>query len=148
MDAPTAGEPCKLLASAVKMTSENGASELTELLDVSAYPVKQNNPLTTTVNGLRRERETGFEPATSSLGSNNTTDVTYTDKGLTSTPSPACTAACTSEAENVNADAPNASQGNAGEGIVPTGLLSDLAAIAAKLSPADRARLTQLLQGE
>ncbi len=35
---------------------------------VTACPVKQNNPLTTAVNGLLRERETGIEPATTSLG--------------------------------------------------------------------------------
>ena len=38
-------------------------------LAASAYPVKRNNPLTTAVNGLLRERETGIEPATTSLGS-------------------------------------------------------------------------------
>jgi len=34
----------------------------------SADLVKQNNPLTTGVNGLHSERETGIEPATTSLG--------------------------------------------------------------------------------
>ena len=37
--------------------------------DVSVYAVKRKKPLTTGVNGFRKERETGFEPATSSLGS-------------------------------------------------------------------------------
>jgi hypothetical protein len=36
---------------------------------VSACPVKQSNPLTIAVNGLVEERETGIEPATTSLGS-------------------------------------------------------------------------------
>jgi len=39
------------------------------VIAVSACPVIRNNPLTITVNGLQVERETGFEPATSSLGS-------------------------------------------------------------------------------
>ncbi len=36
---------------------------------VTPYHVKTNNPLISRVNGLQKERETGFEPATSSLGS-------------------------------------------------------------------------------
>jgi hypothetical protein len=37
--------------------------------DVKSCPVKHKSPSTTWVNGLCSERETGFEPATSSLGS-------------------------------------------------------------------------------
>ena len=37
--------------------------------DVSAYPDKRKRPLTTCVNDLFQERERGFEPPTSSLGS-------------------------------------------------------------------------------
>ena len=66
---PTPGNTRKLVATVVNMTAENEALKSPESFVVSACPVKQNNPLTTVVNGLRRERETGFEPATSSLGS-------------------------------------------------------------------------------
>ena len=48
---------------------------------------------------LLKERETGFEPATSSLGSCDVCDATATDKELTSTPPAACTSACTRSQE-------------------------------------------------
>ena len=51
------------------------------------------------------KRETGIEPATTSLGSYNDTVVSDDSKALTPTPSAACTTACTSEGENANADA-------------------------------------------
>ena len=41
----------------------------TDTFDVSACPDKRRRPLTTCVNGLFEERERGFEPPTSSLGS-------------------------------------------------------------------------------
>ena len=48
---------------------ENSAAQEREASnDVSACPDKRKRPLTTHVNGLSEERETGFEPATSSLG--------------------------------------------------------------------------------
>lgn len=59
MQAPVIGK----IASEVEKVREAGA------VAVSAYPVKKNDPLTTAVNGSHKERETGFEPATSSLGS-------------------------------------------------------------------------------
>ena len=37
--------------------------------NVSCYAAKRKQPLTSVVNGCHRERATGFEPATSSLGS-------------------------------------------------------------------------------
>jgi hypothetical protein len=93
-----------------------------------------------------------------------------------STPSAACTAACTSEAENANAgpleaaslgtsphaaDGADAHQGDEGEEIgqggaarglsavdqSPADPLAVLAAAVAKLSPADRERLAALLTG-
>ena len=65
--APTPGKPCKLL-SVVKMTADEKATEKAGSVVVSACPDKRKRPLTTRVNGLQKERETGFEPATSSLG--------------------------------------------------------------------------------
>ena len=53
-----------------------------------------------------KERETGIEPATTSLGSCNAPVASGDSKALASTPSAACTCACTSEGENANADAP------------------------------------------
>ena len=40
---------------------------IAEALDASAYPVNENSPLTSTVNGLSRVGVTGLEPVTSSL---------------------------------------------------------------------------------
>jgi len=52
----------------VAMITEQEVVNQNDSLVVSACPDKRRRPLTTRVNGLRRERETGFEPATSSLG--------------------------------------------------------------------------------
>ena len=83
-----------------------------------------------------------------------------TDSALTPTPSPVCTRVCTNTPENANADAleaaslgtppqaadaPNADQGNEGEGIDQGAPLAAIAAAIANLSPADRARLAVLL---
>ena len=46
---------------------------------------------------------TGIEPATSWLQTRESTDVSDDSKALTPTTFLACTSACTSEAENVNA---------------------------------------------
>ncbi len=51
------------------VASEVKKSMATDAIAASTCPIKLNNPLTTAVNGLRSERETGFGPATSSLGS-------------------------------------------------------------------------------
>jgi len=67
--APTTGKTCKSPATVVKMTAQERERKNAESIAVSACPVKQKKPRTTGVNGFRRERETGFEPATSSLGS-------------------------------------------------------------------------------
>ena len=49
--------------------SKNGAPRRRDMpIDVKSCPGKRKRPLTTPVNGLFEERETGFEPATSSLG--------------------------------------------------------------------------------
>ena len=76
--------------------------------------------------------------------------VSETRPKLTPTPSPVCTTACTSEAENENADAlevpppgtpsqaPDADQGNEGKGIDQGDSLAKLAAALLTLSPADR----------
>jgi hypothetical protein len=56
-------------ALAKRMRKRKAKSKATDGVDASAYPVKRNNPLTSTVNGLHQERETGIEPATTSLGS-------------------------------------------------------------------------------
>ena len=101
-----------------------------------------------------KERETGLEPATSSLGSNSNSVPSPIDKELTSTPSPVCTRVCTSEAENANAgtleaaslgtlpqaaDTIDTDQGNEDEGIDQGDPLTKLAAAIASLSPTDRA---------
>jgi hypothetical protein len=119
---------------------------------------------------------TGLEPATSRSTICGLPVTTDNLQGLTSTPSAACTAACTSEGENADAgaleaaslgtspqaaDGPDAHQGDEGKGIdqgrAARGSsaadqnqgdpLAVLAAAVAKLSPADRERLAAMLTG-
>jgi hypothetical protein len=66
---PKSDKAGKSLATVVKMATETPRDEAGATVAVSAYAVNRKKPLTTTVNGFRKERETGFEPATSSLGS-------------------------------------------------------------------------------
>lgn len=93
------------------------------------------------------ERETGIEPATTSLGSNNAPVVSDNSKALTPTPSPVCTRVCTSKPENDNADPLETDQGTDGEGIDQGDPLAKLAAALLTLSPADRDRLAAMLKG-
>jgi hypothetical protein len=106
------------------------------------------------------------------MPSSNTPVISLDSKALTSTPSDACTAACTSEPKNANADALNATssgtppqapgtldtdqgiqaaavahQGSEGEGINQGDPLARLAAELGNLSPADRERLAAMLTG-
>ena len=69
---PTTGKPCKLGSILDKATSNRGEAADIATVAVSACPacpVKAKSPLTSAVNGLYQERETGLGPATSSLGS-------------------------------------------------------------------------------
>jgi hypothetical protein len=66
---PTTGNTSILGSILDKVTAETGMEEAAGVIAASACPVKQNSPLTTAVNGLLKERETGIEPATTSLGS-------------------------------------------------------------------------------
>jgi hypothetical protein len=66
---PTRGKTRTLQSILDKVASEAHKSRATAAVDPSGYAVKQNSPLTTAVNGLFGERETGIEPATTSLGS-------------------------------------------------------------------------------
>jgi hypothetical protein len=108
----------------------------------------------------------GLEPPTPSLSSYGTHNASETGKGLTPTPSAACTAACTSEPENANAgtldadqhDQPTGDQ-DQGEGTDQGGTargssaadqgdaLTKLAAALLDLTPADRERLAAMLAG-
>jgi integrase len=67
--APTTVKTSTLQSMVDKIASEAGKSDDAKSLAVSAYVVKQKSPLTSTVNGRLCERETGIEPATTSLGS-------------------------------------------------------------------------------
>jgi hypothetical protein len=75
----------------------------------------------------------------------DTTTEPLADSALASTPSTACTNACTSEPENANA--PAADQKNEGEGIDQVDPLTALAAALLTLSPADWAKLAAMLTG-
>ncbi len=63
--APTTGKTRTLQSIMDKIASAAEESNDAEAVDVSACPVKRNNPLTTAVNGLRLVEPTGIEPATS-----------------------------------------------------------------------------------
>ena len=87
---------------------------------------------------------------TPSLSSKGTCNASDSSKALTPTPSAAWTAAWTSKPENANADAPDAHQGDKGEGTAAgpaADPLESLAAALLTLSPADRERLAAMLTG-
>ncbi len=67
--APTAGKTRTLQSIVDKIASEAEQSRATAAVAASAYPVKQNNPLTTVVNVLLRVETSGLEPPTPSLQS-------------------------------------------------------------------------------
>ena len=69
----------------------------------------------------------GLEPLTSALRTQRSSNLSDADKGLRDEPPAACTNACTSETQK---------------------LLKVLAATLKSLSDEDRARLTELIQGE
>jgi hypothetical protein len=151
---PTPGKAVTLQSILDKI--ESAAEKLSDAnaIDVTACPVKQNNPLTSAVNGLRDVGGRRLELPTPSLSSNRTHDATDTIKGFTPTPFPVCTRVCTSEPENANADTleaaslgtpPQAADADQGD------TLDKLAAALLTLLPADRERLAAMLtrhQGE
>ena len=63
-----------------------------------------------------RWRRRGLEPLTCTLRMQRHPDVSVASKGLTPTPSVACTNACTSKPENANAYPPEAGHKDQGEG--------------------------------
>jgi hypothetical protein len=67
--APTKCKRVQTGTSAVKSTGDAKSDPRRERITVSVGRDKRNNPLTIAVSGLHKERETGLEPATSSLGS-------------------------------------------------------------------------------
>ena len=96
----------------------------------------------------------GVEPSTFALRTRTPTDTTGNPQELTATPSPACTAACTSEAENehettgeVDVDQAVNDTGPGGRPTTGEGAdtLAVLAAALVNLSAADRAKLAAML---
>jgi hypothetical protein len=67
--APTTGKTRTLQSILDKIASAAEKSKATDAVAASAYLVKQNNPLTTTVNGLLGVGGRGLEPPTPSLSS-------------------------------------------------------------------------------
>ncbi len=63
--APTSGKPCTLRSIVDKAAGAAKKSKATDAVAASACPVKQNNPLTTGVNGLCAVEPKGIEPSTS-----------------------------------------------------------------------------------
>ena len=140
-----------------KIASKAEKSRATDAVAASACPVKQNNPLTTGVNGLHLVERRRVELPTSALRMCKHPDTSADSKALTPTPSAACTSVCTSEGENANADAldtasldtspqaADAHHGNEGEGIDQGDPLARLATELRTLSLPDRTRLAVLL---
>ena len=89
---------------------------------------KRKHPLTIAVNGRFEVERKGVEPSTFALRTRQAPVASEVGKALTATPSPACTAACTSEAENANANPLDGDRATAADDI-PADL--DLAAIVA-----------------
>jgi integrase len=156
MLAPKAGETGLSVTIPDKMAGSASASAFSDAVAVSAYPVNEKDPLTPAVNGSSKERETGFEPATSSLGSCALPVVSGNQQRLTTTGFPACTNACTSDRKTATPalsttdqnTARDDHQANKGEGVAAADPLAVLAAALAVLSPGDRGRLVGLLTGE
>ncbi len=67
--APDPDHSCHSCPLLTKDPDERVAREKEKANDVSRSPVNRKHPLSTADNGCPKERETGFEPATSSLGS-------------------------------------------------------------------------------
>ncbi len=71
---PTTGKTCILGSILDKVTAEAGRPRPTETVAASAYPVKQNNPLTRAVNGSPLVEPKGIEPSTSWLQTRRSPD--------------------------------------------------------------------------
>jgi len=67
--APTSDKLRILQSTLARQSRPAALAFLPDALAASGCGVNENSPLTTAVNGLREKRETGVEPATSSLGS-------------------------------------------------------------------------------
>lgn len=143
----TIGKSCTLQSIVDKAARESKQARATDVVVANVCPVKEKRPLTTAVNGRLQERETGFEPATSSLGSNNVTVTSGDSEEVTSTPSDACTCACTSKAENANA-APSTpgEDRDAASCQKQADPLTTIAKAIAGLSTADREQLEAILK--
>lgn len=63
--APTTGKTGTLQSIVDKIANAAEESSDADAVDVSTYPVKEKDPLTTAVNGLRRVEPKGIEPSTS-----------------------------------------------------------------------------------
>ncbi len=67
--APKTVQEGQIVTNPGNLSGETADKSVDSTIDVSACPDKRKRPLTTRVNGLLQERERGFEPPTSSLGS-------------------------------------------------------------------------------
>ena len=128
---------------------ERGEGEKAGAVAVSACHVKRNEPLSTLDNGSSKWAMTDSNRRLPRCKREGTPSEDATPQALTATPSAAWTAAWTSKPENANAVAPDAHQGNEGEG-TDQGLavdhLESLAAALLTLSPGDRERLAAMLK--
>ena len=99
------------------------------------------------------ERATGFEPATSSLGSNEQVVLSENLSGVTASDSAACTSACTSDRkiDNETTTSADLDGGSATDSQIDEAnaneSLKSLASALLRLSGADRAKLLTMMGG-
>ena len=127
MLAPTLGRSGQFQTSPDKTAGRGDGAESPTADDVSGAGVKQKHPLPCADSGCDLVDLRGFEPLTSALRTQRSSNLSDAGKGLTDEPPTACTNACTSETQK---------------------LLEVLAATLRSLSDEDRARLAELIQRE
>ena len=125
MLAPTLGDSGQFETTPDKTAGNADAAESPTGDDVSSGGVIQKHPLPCADSGCDLVDLRGFEPLTSALRTQRSSNLSDAGKGLTDEPPTACTNACTSETQK---------------------LLEVLAATLRSLSDEDRARLAELIQ--
>lgn len=131
--APTLGKPRQTPSHPGKYPALSDALEQHRRHAASVSGAKENGSPETTSREPRKERATGFEPATSSLGSNSDLVLTGNRQALTASENAVCTSVCTSEPQNTLSPALDAE-------------LQTVLELWPKLSPAARSAIAAMVQ--
>ena len=127
MLAPTLGDSGQFETTPDKTAGDADGAESPTADDVSGAGVKQKHPLPCADSGCDLVDLRGFDPLTSALRTQRSSNLSDAGKGLRDEPPTACTNACTSKTQK---------------------LLEVLAATLRSLSDEDRDRLAELIQRE